>query len=256
VTGQKVWTSYAHKARWGLLLARTDPDVPKHRGLTCFIVDMHAPGVEVRPLRQITGQAEFNEVFLTSFRIPDSMRLGELGAGWQVANTTLMNERVSIGGGAAPREGGFIGSVMELWRSRPEVRTTSGHDRIVRLWIDAEVARLANERSRQIMAAGQPSADGSGAKIVFADILQRATRLRWELSGIAGLQYDTWQPDPTIPHSLSPQRVPAVNYLRMRAASIEGGTSEILRGVIADRVLELPREPRQDTTLPWREVPR
>jgi alkylation response protein AidB-like acyl-CoA dehydrogenase len=256
ITGQKVWTSYAHKARWGLLLARTDPDVPKHRGLTCFIVDMHGPGVEVRPLRQLTGQAEFNEVFLTSVQVPDSMRLGALGAGWQVANTTLMNERVSIGGGAAPREAGFVGSVMDLWRSRPEVRTASGHERIVRLWIDAEVARLANERSRQIMAAGQPSADGSGAKIVFADILQRATRLRWELSGIDGLQYDTWQPEPTVAHSLSPQRAPAVNYLRMRAASIAGGTSEVLRGVIADRVLELPREPRQDTTLPWREVPR
>ena len=111
VTGQKVWTSHAHIADWAILLARTDPDVPKHEGITYFVCDMHAPGVEVRPLRQLTGQAEFNEVFLTEVHIPDDCRLGELGAGWTVAQTTLNNERVAIGGRPVPREGGYIGEI-------------------------------------------------------------------------------------------------------------------------------------------------
>ncbi|MGH3392646.1 MAG: acyl-CoA dehydrogenase family protein, partial [Actinomadura sp.] len=116
VTGQKVWTSMAHEAAWAILVVRSDPDQPKHRGMSYFVCDMTAPGVEVRGLRQITGEAEFNEVFLTDVRIPDEHRLGEVGAGWAVAQTTLMNERVAIGGAAAPREGGFMGVVTELWR--------------------------------------------------------------------------------------------------------------------------------------------
>ena len=120
VNGQKVWTTLAHTAKWGLLVARTDPDVPKHRGMTYFIVDMHAPGVEVRPLRQITGDAEFNEVFFTDVRIPDSQRLDAVGAGWRVATTTLMNERVAIGGGVVARSSGPIHEALRIWKDKAD----------------------------------------------------------------------------------------------------------------------------------------
>src|SRR5262249_18559672 len=163
-----VWTSMGREAAWAILVARTDPDQPKHRGMTYFVCDMSAPGVEVRGLRQITGEAEFNEVFLTDVRIPDEHRLGEVGAGWAVAETTLMNGRVAIGGGAAPREGGFISVVTKAWRERPELRTAGLHEQLLRLWVDAEAARLTGERLRQQLAAGQPGPEGSAAKLIFA----------------------------------------------------------------------------------------
>src|SRR6201996_8653858 len=148
VNGQKVWTSLAHEARWAILVARTDPDVPKHRGLTYFVCDMTDPGVDVRPLRQLSGEAEFNEVFLTDVRIPDSNRIAQVGEGWKVATGTLMNERVAIGGAGLPREGGMIGLVARAWRQHPDRRTPGLHDRLVRLWADAEVARPAGPRLR------------------------------------------------------------------------------------------------------------
>ena len=119
MNGQKVWNTLAHMADRGMLVARTDPDVPKHRGLTYFALDMHAPGVEVRPLRQITGEAEFNEVYMTDVRVPDSDRVGDVGDGWRVSMTTLMNERVTIGGAVAARESGPIGELMKVWREPP-----------------------------------------------------------------------------------------------------------------------------------------
>ncbi|MCF2525742.1 acyl-CoA dehydrogenase family protein [Yinghuangia soli] len=256
VNGQKVWTSFAHKARWAMLLARTDPDLPKHQGLTYFFLDMSLPGVEVRPLRQATGQAEFNEVFLTDVRIPDSMRADEVGKGWTVSNTTLMNERVAIGGGASPREGGVISPVAALWRSRPEVRTPALHDQVMKAWVEAEVARLANARIGQQLAAGKPGPEGSAAKISFARINQETTRLWLELSGEDGLTYDDWTMRRVDLGGSDGGRSAGYYYLRAKGNSIEGGTTEILRGVIADRVLELPREPRTDTKLPWKEIPR
>jgi alkylation response protein AidB-like acyl-CoA dehydrogenase len=255
VTGQKVWTSSAHLAQWGLLLARTDPDVPKHQGLTYFACDMTAPGVEVRALRQITGEAEFNEVFLTDVAVPDVDRIGAVGEGWKVATTTLMNERVSIGGGAVPREGGMIGSAAAAWRSHPERRTPGLHDRLLRLWADAEVARLAGARLRQQLAVGQPGPEGSAAKLVFARLNQEISELEVELAGTEGLRYQDWtmrRPEGANFYG----RDPAYRYLRARGNSIEGGTSEILRNIIAERVLGLPPEIRVDKGVPWKDLPR
>jgi alkylation response protein AidB-like acyl-CoA dehydrogenase len=255
VSGQKVWTSIAHAARWGLLLARTDPDVPKHAGLTYFGLDMHQPGVEVRPLRQLTGEAEFNEVFLTDAVVPDADRIGGIGEGWRVAQATLMNERIAIGGGALPREGGMIGLAAAAWRDHPEARTPGLHDRLIRLWADAEVARLAGARLRQRLAAGQPGPEGSASKIVFARLNQELAAFELELAGAAGLAYDDWTPHR--PETVSFfGRGPGYRYLRSRGNSIEGGTSEILRNIIAERVLGLPAEPRTDTRVPWKDLPR
>jgi alkylation response protein AidB-like acyl-CoA dehydrogenase len=255
VSGQKVWTSLAHRARWGLLLARTDPDVPKHAGLTYFACDMTDPGVEVRPLRQITGEAEFNEVFLTDVLVRDSDRIGGVGDGWRVAQGTLMNERVAIGGGALPREGGMAGIAAAAWREHPELRTPGLHDRLIRLWADAEIARLSSERLRQQLAAGQPGPEGSATKVVFARLNQELSALELELSGADGLRYDDWSL--RRPEAVSfLTRGPGYRYLRARGNSIEGGTSEILRNIIAERVLGLPAEPRTDTRVPWKDLPR
>ncbi|GAA2054677.1 acyl-CoA dehydrogenase family protein [Catenulispora yoronensis] len=255
VNGQKVWTSMAHEARWAILVARTDPDVPKHQGLTYFVLDMTAPGVEVRPLRQLTGEAEFNEVFLTGVRVPDAQRLGAVGDGWRVAQTTLMNERVAIGGGAAQRESGMIGVLADTWRRRPEVREPGLHDRLMTLWVAAEAARLTAARLSAQLAAGQPGPEGSAAKYAFATLNQQLSGLELELLGEEALRYDDWtmrRPD-TVDFI---GRSPGYRYLRAKGNSIEGGTSEILLNIIAERVLGLPGEIRVDKDLAWKDLPR
>jgi alkylation response protein AidB-like acyl-CoA dehydrogenase len=255
VNGQKVWTSLAHQARWGLLLARTDPGVPKHAGLSYFVIDMHAPGVEVRPLRQLTGEAEFNEVFFTDARIPDKDRLGNIGEGWRVAQTTLMNERVSIGNArSVPREESAIGYAVAAWRAHPQRRTHDLHQRLLRLWAEAEVARLAGERLRQQIAAGQPGPEGSAAKLTYARLNQEISEWEIEFAASDGLRYDDWTMRRAGSSDYS--RGPGYRYLRTKGNSIEGGTSEILRNIIAERVLGLPAEPRADTGVAWKDLPR
>ncbi|AEW97643.1 MULTISPECIES: acyl-CoA dehydrogenase family protein [Streptomycetaceae] len=255
VDGQKVWTSNAHNARRAILIARTDPGLPKHQGITYFLCDMTAPGVEVRPLRQITGEAEFNEVFLTGVRIPDTDRLGAVGEGWRVAQTTLMNERVAIGGSPVPREGGMIGKAAATWRQHPRSRTPGLHDRLLRLWVDAEVARLTAERVRQQLAVGAPGPEGSGLKLAFARLNQAVSGLELELLGEDGLRYGEWTM--TRPETVDFYgRDAGYRYLRAKGNSIEGGTSEILRNIIAERVLGLPPEPRTDKDVPWKDLPR
>ncbi|MFF9000287.1 acyl-CoA dehydrogenase family protein [Streptomyces achromogenes] len=255
VNGQKVWTSSAHLARWAILIARTDPDAPKHQGITYFVCDMTDPGVEVRPLRQITGEAEFNEVFLTGVRIPDSRRLGAVGDGWRVAQTTLNNERVAIGGMAQPREGGMIGPVAKTWRERPELRTHELHQRLLTLWVEAEVARFTGERLRQQLAAGQLGPEGAGMKLAFARLNQEISGLEVELRGEEGLLYDDWtmrRPE----HVDFTGRDAGYRYLRSKGNSIEGGTSEVLLNIVAERVLGLPAEPRTDKDVAWKDLAR
>ncbi|GCE43722.1 putative acyl-CoA dehydrogenase [Rhodococcus wratislaviensis] len=253
VNGQKVWTSSAHVARFAILVARTNPEVPKHRGMTYFLCDMTDPGVEVRPLRQITGEAEFNEVFLTDVRIPDTQRLGDEGQGWAVANTTLNTERVAIGGKPAPREGGMIGVVARTWREHPELRTPDLHDRLLRLWVDVEVARLTGARLRQKLAAGRPGPEGAAMKLMFARLSQQLSGLEVELLGEQGMRYSDWTM--VRPESVDfTGRDAGYRYLRAKGNSIEGGTSEILRNIVAERVLGLPTEPRTDTNVPWKEL--
>ncbi|MBB4684461.1 acyl-CoA dehydrogenase family protein [Amycolatopsis jiangsuensis] len=255
VTGQKVWTSSAHLAQWAILVTRTDPDVPKHQGMTYFLCDMTAPGVEVRPLRQITGEAEFNEVFLTEVRIPDTQRIGAVGEGWKVAQTTLMNERVAIGGVALPREGGMLGVLTKTWRERPELRTPELRDRLVRLWVEGESLRLAGDRLRQQLTAGAPGPEGSAMKVAFAELNQKLSGLELELLGEEGLRYDEWA-------MRRPEQVDFLGreagyrYLRAKGNSIEGGTSEVLRNIISERVLGLPSEPRVDKDVAWKDLPR
>ncbi|MFG6301727.1 MULTISPECIES: acyl-CoA dehydrogenase family protein [Streptomyces] len=255
VNGQKVWTSSAHLARWAILIARTDPDLPKHKGITYFLCDMTDPGVEVRPLRQITGEAEFNEVFLTDVRIPDAMRLGEVGDGWRVAQTTLNNERVAIGGTAVPREGGMIGKIAATWRERPDLRTHDLHQRLLGLWVEAEVARLTGVRLRQQLAAGQPGPEGAGMKLNFARLNQEISGLEVELLGEQGLLYDDWtMRRPELVDFTG--RDAGYRYLRSKGNSIEGGTSEVLLNIVAERVLGLPAEPRTDKDVAWKDLAR
>lgn len=252
VEGQKVWTSSAHLARRAILLARTDPDVPKHAGLSYFVVDMTDPGVEVRPLRQLTGEAEFNEVFLSGVRVPDADRVGDVGAGWAVATYTLGNERVAIGGRPTPREGGMIGRLAQTWRSRPELRRPDLHDRLMDLWVRAEVARLGARRTTELAAAG---AAGSGLKLAFALNAQHISALEVELLGAEGLEYGEWaMVRPNAVDLLG--RDAGYRYLRAKGNSIEGGTSEVLRNIIAERVLGLPTEARPDKGIPWKETRR
>ncbi|RYJ29892.1 putative acyl-CoA dehydrogenase [Streptomyces sp. L-9-10] len=255
VNGQKVWTSSAHVARWAILIARTDPDLPKHQGISYFLCDMTDPGVEVRPLRQITGEAEFNEVFLTDVRIPDAHRLGGIGEGWKVAQTTLMNERVSIGGARLPREGGMIGTVARTWRERPELRTHELRQRLLTLWVEAEVARLTAERLRQQLVAGQPGPEGSGMKLAFARLNQEISGLEVELLGEEGLLYSDWtMRRPELVDFTG--RDAGYRYLRSKGNSIEGGTSEVLLNIVAERVLGLPSEPRNDKDVAWKDLAR
>jgi alkylation response protein AidB-like acyl-CoA dehydrogenase len=252
VNGQKVWTSLAHIARWGMLLARTDPDVVKHKGLTYFVVDMHAPGVEVRPLRQMTGQAEFNEVYFTDVRIPDAERLGDVGDGWRVSLTTLMNERVMLGGATPPRESGIIALVLDRWRTHGG--SAVERDRVAQLWIEAEVLRLTNIRASQTRQAGTPGPEGSIGKLISAELNKKITNLAVDLLGADGMlysSYDMARPERAMEYAYTQQI-----FLRMRANSIEGGTSEIMHNIIGERVLGLPGDVRLDKDRPWAEVPR
>ena len=253
VNGQKVWTTLAHVARWGMLIARTDPELPKHRGITYFILDMEADGIEVRPLRQMTGEAEFNEVYLTDVRIHDDYRLGERGDGWRVALTTLMNERVAIGGLVQAQGSGAIGAAVRLWKERGG-GTEVQRDRLVQLWIEAEANRLTAIRAGQNRQRGTPGPEGSTGKLHWAELNQRIYEWCVDFLGAEGMLYDSYEM--VAPTEAGVREDIGHAFLRSRANSIEGGTTEIMKNILGERVLGLPGEPRVDKELPWSEVPR
>jgi alkylation response protein AidB-like acyl-CoA dehydrogenase len=261
VNGQKVWTSVAHVSRWGMLLARCNPEVPKHDGLIYFVIDMHAPGVEIRPLYQITGEAEFNEVFLTDVRIPHDHMLGKEGQGWRVAITTLMNERVAIGGSPVLGGGRPIDQLLKLWRAREKrggAREAVMRDRIVDLWTQAELLTLTNRRARAAMGTGNPGPEGSVAKLVMADLNKEIYSACLDVMGEDALVYEPGyaRRRPGEVETSDPNVRTKYWFLRSRANSIEGGTSEVMRNILGERVLGLPGEPRIDKDRPWSEVPR
>ena len=257
VNGQKVWTTLAHVSSFGMLLVRTNPDVPKHKGLSYFVLDMRTPGVEVRPLFQMTGEAEFNEVFLTDVRVDDVNRLGAEGEGWRVAITTLMNERVALGGGGAPRGGGPIGELMNVWYSvRDELTSATAATyrvAVAGLWIRAELLRLTNQRAKAASSGGAPGPEGSVGKLASAELGREIYELALDLLGPAGMLHTPGYP--MVRSSSHPIGVSG-RFLRSRASTIEGGTSEIMRNILGERVLGLPGDVRVDTDVPWRTVPR
>ncbi len=252
--GQKVWTTLAHKSRYGMLLARTDPDAEKHKGLTYFVVDMEAQGVDVRPLRQITGDAEFNEVYFDDVRIPDTERLGEVGQGWHAALTTLMNERVSIGGSVGARGSGAIGMAVRLWEQKTD-GTAVQRDRLVKLWVESEAHRLTSMRAAANSLNGTPGPEGSTSKLHYAELNKRIYDFCVELQGAAGMLYDGYdmrRPDTAGGFGGGATRM----FLRSRANSIEGGTSEVMRNILGERVLGLPGDVRVDKDKAWSDIPR
>ena len=259
VDGQKVWNTLAHLADWGMLVTRSNPDAPKHKGMTYFALNMHAEGVEVRPLRQITGEAEFNEVYLTGVRVPDADRIGGEGEGWRVALTTLMNERTVIGGGGSPKKGsGSIAELVRVWSELPpEERNPARRDRVMKLWSQAETLRLTAMRASQNRRAGNPGPEGSVAKAIHAELNKAVFEECLSLQGPAGtigLDYTFRRPD--IVSETGSEFGIGHAFLRSRANSIEGGTTEIMRNILGEQILGLPGEPRVDKAIPWNEVPR
>ena len=255
VNGQKVWTTLAHLSKWGLLVVRTDAQAVKHAGLTAVIVDMQAPGVEVRPLRQITGEAEFNEVYFTDVRVSVAETLGKAGDGWRVSLTTLMNERVAIGGAIPRKATGPIREAIKLWEALPkDQKSGATQDQLLKLWIKAEVLRLTNIRAGQNRRIGTPGPEGSIGKVASAELNKDTYEFCVDLLGASGMLYGSYalvRPETAMSFDSVPKA-----FLRSRANSIEGGTTEVMKNILGERILGLPGDVRVDRDIPWNEVPR
>ena len=255
INGQKVWTTLAHLSKLGLLVVRTDPQAVKHAGLTAVIVDMNAAGVEVRPLRQMTGEAEFNEVYFTDVRVPVSETLGNAGDGWRVSLTTLMNERVAIGGSIPRKATGPIREAVKIWQSlSPDEKSSATKDELMKLWIKAEVLRLTNIRAGQNRRMGTPGPEGSIGKVASAELNKDTYEFCVGLLGANGMLYGSYEmvrPETAMSFDSVPKA-----FLRSRANSIEGGTTEVMKNILGERVLGLPGDVRVDRDKPWHEVPR
>jgi len=248
INGQKIWNSGAHYADFGILVARSNPDVPKHEGITYFLLDMKTPGVEVRPIKQISGASHFNEVFFTDVRIPDSCRLGPIGGGWKVALTTLMNERHGVRDSTGP-------DADELLRLAQEVETESGpaiddpsvQEKIAEIYVRSQGLKFTKFRGITALSRGQnPGPESSIIKYVAANKLQEILSFGLDLVGMAGPEMGAHTP-------LAGAFQEALLY--SPSSRIAGGTDEIMKNIIAERVLGLPQDPRVDKNVPWRDIP-
>ena len=249
LNGQKVWTSIAQHAQIGVALCRTDPDKPKHKGITAFVVDMSAPGVDVRPLRQMSGGSEFNEVFLTDVHVPDDHRLGEVDGGWRVALTTLMNERASVGGEGAGPAGKAIALpfLTALLKAHGRMDDGALRRRLAELYADQAATEYLNHQAvRRVRSGAQPGPEASVSKLMYGQNLTRGAHFAAEVIG-PKLIADTgeWGTYSWTELLLS---TPALRIL--------GGTEEIMKNILAERVLGLPKEPGSDATVPFRELRR
>jgi alkylation response protein AidB-like acyl-CoA dehydrogenase len=263
VSGQKVWTTWAHLADFGVLLARTDPDAPKRKGITYFLLDLHQPGVEVRPLRHITGEIDFNEVFLDAARVPDDQRVGEVGDGWRVANATLSGERQMVSGsgsGGVDRIGGSGAErLVRLAREMAAEGRGGWDDPVVRQALmqvlsEERIRGWTNQRVRAGLKAGRPPGpESSIGKVHQGGLNQRIQLLATDLLGPGAMAWEaapgTSSYDETLPYEIK-------GMLRSRANTIEGGTTEVNKNILAERVLGLPREPDPWQSSAWRDIPR
>jgi alkylation response protein AidB-like acyl-CoA dehydrogenase len=254
ISGQKVWTTWADEADFAILLARTDPEEPKHKGITYFLLDMHQPGVEVRPLRQITGDAEFNEVFLDGARVPDAHRVGDVNNGWRVSASTLSSERQMVSGSGSGGMGRLGGSSTERlitlaqecgrWDD-PVVR-----HKVMRLWAQEQIRGWTNARVRAALSAGQsPGAASSIGKVHQATLNQQIQDLMVDLLGTAAVAWPATDDEDALPREVQ-------GMMRSLANSTEGGTTDINKNILGERVLGLPKEPDPWKGKPWKEIPR
>ena len=262
VNGQKVWTTVAHISKWGMLLCRTNPDVPKHGGLSYFVIDMEQPGVEVRPLVQITGDAEFNEVFFNDARVRHDWMLGREGDGWKVAITTLMNERISLSGAGSIGGDAVGGSPVDRLLERHKgITDPIARQQLAQAYIESRLIRLNNQRAADSRkSGGEAGPEGSITKLMQAEFNQRLQKLAIDLEGASGVAWEGSNLSKTervgrLP-DLDADATVAFGFLRAQANTIEGGTSDVMRNILGERVLGLPKEPDNSRELPWKEVPR
>jgi alkylation response protein AidB-like acyl-CoA dehydrogenase len=246
INGQKIWTTGAQFSKWGMVITRTDPSATKHAGLTYFVVDMEAPGIEIRPIRQINGASGFNEVFFSDVRTPDALRVGAVGDGWRGATTTLMNERASIGGGGGGLRAEDLIRIAQTstLNGKPAIEDSAVRQRIASFYVRAAGLKHTGNRTLTAISKGQtPGPEASIGKLVGAPMMQELASFGIDLQGMAGGLMDD---------EFGCQAA----YLGSPGMRIAGGTDEIMRDIIAHRVLRLPAEPRVDKGVPFSDIPR
>jgi alkylation response protein AidB-like acyl-CoA dehydrogenase len=246
LNGQKVWTTGAQHSDYGAIIARTNPDAPKHRGITMFVIDFKAPGVEVRPLRQMNGASGFNEVFFTDVRVPDANRIGEVDDGWRCAIAMLMNERVAIGSGGGGGRGGGVGPLIKLARRRGLNEDPVVRQGIADIYIRSRIMGFIGQRTRAAVKAGKaPGPEGSIGKLAGAQLSRLTSDLGIAIAGPGGQAWDSTR---------APDGRWAQSVLSAPASRIAGGTDEVQRNIIGERVLGLPKDPQVDREIPFREL--